>query len=50
MRKLIVFFLLFSCKTPENEWVSLIKNNSLDGWHIFKMMGKKVDGELKTIY
>ena len=36
MRKLIVFFLLVSCKTPEKEWVSLIKNNSLDGWHIFQ--------------
>ena len=41
MRKLIVFFLLVSCKTPENEWVSLIKNNSLDGWHIFQDNGSK---------
>ena len=40
MRKLIVFFLV-SCKTPENEWVSLIKNNSLDGWHIFQDNGSK---------
>ena len=41
MRKLIVFFLLVSCKTPEREWVSLIKNNSLDGWHIFQDNGSK---------
>ena len=41
MRKLIVFFLLVSCKIPENEWVSLIKNNSLDGWHIFQDNGSK---------
>ena len=41
MRKLIVFFLLVSCKTQENEWVSLIKNNSLDGWHIFQDNGSK---------
>ena len=41
MRKLIVFLLLVSCKTPEKEWVSLIKNNSLDGWHIFQDDGQK---------
>ena len=41
MRKLIVFLLLISCKTPEKEWVSLLKNNSLDGWHIFQDDGHK---------
>ena len=48
MRKLIVFFLLVSCKTPEREWVSLIKNNSLDGWHIFQDNGLKTGCQVEN--
>ena len=30
MKKFIVILLFIACKSPKNEWVSLIKNNSLD--------------------
>ena len=41
MHKLLIFLILISCKTQENEWVYLIKNNSLEGWHIFQDNGEK---------
>ena len=47
MKKFIVILLFIACKSPKNEWVSLIKNNSLDGWHYFQDNGLKKVGVLK---
>ena len=41
MKKFIVILLFITCKSPKNEWISLIKNNSLDGWHYFQDDGLK---------
>jgi hypothetical protein len=41
MKKFIVILLFIACKSQKNEWVSLIKNNSLDGWHYFQDDGLK---------
>ena len=41
MKKFIIILLFIACKSPKNEWVSLIKNNSLDGWHYFQDNGLK---------
>lgn len=39
MKKHFFFFIfigLFGCKNSDSEWVSLIKDNSLEGWHYFQ--------------
>ena len=41
MKKFIVILLFIACKSQKNEWVSLIKNNSLNGWHYFQDDGLK---------
>ena len=41
MKQLLFLFLFITCKAPEPQWESLIKNNSLQGWHIFQDDGSK---------
>ena len=41
MKKLLILLLVVSCGSPEEEWTPLIKNNSLEGWHIFQDDGSK---------
>jgi len=47
----ILFFILIqvACKiNSESEWIDLIVNNSLEGWHIFQDDGKKGGWEVKN--
>ena len=46
MKKILIFILFFNCKSPKQEWDSLIKNNSLEGWHIFQDDGEKSGWEV----
>ena len=41
MKKILIFILFVNCTSPKQEWDSLIKNNSLEGWHIFQDDGSK---------
>tara|TARA_Y100000389_G_C17357094_1_gene461714 strand:+ start:52 stop:822 length:771 start_codon:yes stop_codon:yes gene_type:complete len=41
MKKLLLILIFYNCNSPKNEWVSLIKNNSLEGWHYFQDNGLK---------
>ena len=41
MKKLIPLILLLCCSPQEKKWDYLIKNNSLQGWHIFQDNGSK---------
>ena len=34
----------------DGEWVSLIQQNTMDGWHYFQDNGKKQVGILKTVF
>ena len=43
MKKTLLLFLILclSCNSNDNEWKSLVTDNSLNGWHIFQDDGTK---------
>lgn len=38
---IVIIFTLASCSTTNSDWISLIEENTLDGWHIFQDEGSK---------